>query len=521
MTILARRAVPVAVAVIAVALIRDTLMPGVGFWDTAEFQTLGPVMGTGHSPGYPTYAILGWLASVVLAPFGNPAYRMNLFSALCVAAAAGVTVELVRRLTGSTILGVAAGLGLATTPLAWRLATHAEGHTLHLFFLSLLFLVLVLWRDERAAGGRDRWLVVAAILFGVSFANHSLTLLLTVPIGLYVLTVDRGILGRRRFVATCILAAAGTAALIYLELPLRAGPFRSSLVYGTPHTWDGFWYVVLAEQFRGAFNDPIADLGGKFALLVKRTVTEFGPLTALVPLGFVATVLRDRAYAVLSGAALFITVFFAASYINADITRYYLGPVFIAWTWLAIVAAAAVDGVTALARRWTGRPAADAEQPRPRARGGLLAIGAAIVMAVLLILPTAADLRTRASALDESDNVGAQRWLDATFDAMEPNAVVVSWWSYSTTLWYGQHVEGRRPDIRIVDDRTRLDENLGEVIDVVSTALDQGLPTYVIRIDSNEIDALRARYELDRVGPADGSLIQVLPRDAASSAVAP
>ena len=520
MTILARRVVPVAVAVMVIALIRDTLMPGVGFWDTAEFQTLGPVMGTGHSPGYPTYAILGWLASVVLAPFGDPAYRMNLFSALCVAAAAGVTVELVRRLTGWTVLGVAAGLGLATTPLAWRLATHAEGHTLHMLFLSLLFLVLVLWRDDRVAGGGDRWLIVAAVLFGVSFANHSLTLLLTVPIGMYVLTVDRGMLGRRRLVATCVLAAVGTAALIYLELPLRAGPFRAALVYGTPHTWDGFWYVVLAEQFRGAFNDPIADLGGKFALLVKRTVTEFGPLTALVPLGFVATALRDRAYALLSGASLFITVFFAASYINADITRYYLGPVFIAWTWLAILAAAAVDGLVALARRWRGSRPAQPQQPeQPRTRSGPLAVGAAVVMAALLILPTVADLGTRARTVDESDNVGAQRWLDATFEAMEPNAVVVSWWSYSTTLWYGQHVEGRRPDIRIVDDRTRLDENLGEVTDVVSTALAQGLPTYVIRIDTNEIRALEQRYELDRVGPLDGSLIRVLPLDAASAVV--
>ena len=35
------------------------------------------------------------------------------------------------------------------------------------------------------------------------------------------------------------------------------------------------------------------------------------------------------------------TCFFAASYDNADIDRYYLGPALIAWTWLAILAAAA------------------------------------------------------------------------------------------------------------------------------------------------------------------------------------
>ena len=44
---------------------------------------------------------------------------------------------------------------------------------------------------------------------------------------------------------------------------------------------------------------------------------------------------------------------------------------------------------------------------------------------------------------------------------MEPNAVIVSWWSYSTPLWYAQVIEGRRPDIDIIDDRTRLDREPG------------------------------------------------------------
>ena len=43
---------------------------------------------------------------------------------------------------------------------------------------------------------------------------------------------------------------------------------------------------------------------------------------------------------------------------------------------------------------------------------------------------------------------------------MEPDAAVISWWSYSTPLWYAQRVQGERPDITIIDDRTRLDENV-------------------------------------------------------------
>jgi len=40
------------------------------------------------------------------------------------------------------------------------------------------------------------------------------------------------------------------------------------------------------------------------------------------------------------------------------------------------------------------------------------------------------------------------------------NAVIVSWWSASTTLWYGQRVEGLRPDVLIVDDSNRVDNGV-------------------------------------------------------------
>ena len=130
------------IALIAASL---ALLPGVQFWDTGELQAVGPLMGTTHPTGFPTYVLLGWLASVVLQPFGEPAFRMNLFSALCVAVAAGVTVDLVRALTGHLILGIAAGIGLALTPIAWAIATHAEAHSLHLALVAILLWLLVAW----------------------------------------------------------------------------------------------------------------------------------------------------------------------------------------------------------------------------------------------------------------------------------------------------------------------------------------------------------------------------------------
>ncbi len=73
-------------------------------------------------------------------------------------------------------------------------------------------------------------------------------------------------------------------------------------------------------------------------------------------------------------------------------------------------------------------------------------------------------------------------WTDHALDVMEPDALIVSWWSYSTPLWYAQRVEGRRPDIAIVDDRTRLDESLGDLTDVIDANLGKR-PVFVIRSD--------------------------------------
>ena len=93
--------------------------------------------------------------------------------------------------------------------------------------------------------------------------------------------------------------------------------------------------------------------------------------------------------------------------------------------------------------------------------------------------------------------------------------MIVSWWSYSTPLWYAQRVEGRRPDIAIVDDRTRLDGNLGGLTDVIDANLGKR-PVYVIRLDPRELALLAQRYELDYIDGTDASMLTLVvgPRSA-------
>ena len=502
---------PIGVAVLVVANGWSGVMPGVGFWDTGEFQTVLPILGTAHPTGYPTYVLLGFLANLLLSPIGAPAFRINVLSLIAVAVAAGTTVALVRRLTGSTIVGIAVGLALATTPLVWRYAMAADPHPIHLAFVALLLFALVKWEQERRAAAdqatttavapaeprrADRWLVVAAVLFGLAAGNHSLTLLLVPPIGLYVLAVEPGIVRRWRFALTCLVAAAATVALVYLELPLRGGlvpALTAPLVYAKPATWNGFWDIALAEQFRGALGDPFANLGVKWDQLVARGFDQFGLLALATPAAFLATVRRAPRYALLTGLALVITVLFNAAYSNADINRYYLGPILWVWTWLGILAAdlaiaggVAAAGVVARVRRL-------------RLEDGALELvtaATAIVLGAALLWPAIDDLAGRRASVDRSTDRHAQAWLDIVLPQIPDNAVLVSWWSTSTPLWYAQKVEGDRPDIFIVDDRTMLDLGLGRAPDVIRRYLAENRPVYVIRLPGPDTDELTAQFDM-------------------------
>ena len=511
---------PLVVALAVILIVRPGLMPDVGYWDTGEFQTILPIMGTAHPTGYPTYVLLGFIANILLSPLPEPAFRMNVLSLLCVAVAAAATVRLVDRLTGLLALAMAAGLAVALTPFTWKLATHADPHTLHLALVAILFAILVQWEAVRRSAPEraDRWLVAAAVVFGLSVGNHSLTLLLAIPVGLYVLAVEPRVVLRGRLIATCAVALVLTVVAVYLELPLRSGPFRAPLVYAAPNTWDGFWYVALAEQFRGALSDPLGNLPAKVGDLVVLAQGQFGYLAILIPVGFAATLARHWRYALLTGTAMVITVLFNASYSNADITRYYLGPILWAWTWLAVLGAVVVEQVTGLAREGAepapAEPApanadpnatsggAEATAPRPSRRTpARMALAAAL--AVALLLPTALDLAPRAKAADLSHDPGARPWLDAVLSQVEPNAVIVSWWSTSTPLWYAQYVDGLRPDLIIVDDRTRLDRHYGEATDVIALFLGSR-SVYVIRANDYDLGLVTAQYVLQplTVAPA-------------------
>ena len=549
---------PVAAAVVTLYLVIPTLLPGVASWDTAEFQTVGPLLGTAHPTGYPSYVILGWVASIVLQPFGNPAFRMNLLQAFTAAVAVAGTVGLVQLLTGRRWIALATGLMLACSQLFWRLATHADPHMLHLALVAILFTILLTWdrrrrsEDPEIVRHADRWLVAAALVYGVAVANHSLALLLPPAIGLFVLAVDWRVVLRWRTVLACAGVLMATVTVFFLELPIRAA-MHAPLVYGHPDTLRGFTYVVLAEQFRGSLVDPLGDLGGKLDTVFNLISGWLGPVGIMAAIGFGTSVIRRPRYALLSGLAVLVTCFFAASYDNADIERYYLVPLFLAFTWVGLGLADALDLLLWMVpREWVApdrlddeaapyetaqtaeeptatdsdsaeadsESAGSAPAPSWTARGTPLLEWMVAIVLLVGALSVAPERQLpedplHPGAVSEAASTAYATWERALLappdqGGLPADAVFVSWWSDSTTLWYGQKVEGLRPDVYIVDDRTRLDDNLGEVWDVIDRFLGKR-PVFLDRLSFNPdgILALSQIYDLkDYALAPDGRMIE-------------
>jgi transmembrane protein TMEM260 (protein O-mannosyltransferase) len=490
-----------AVFLVALAIYLRTMLPSTGFWDTAEAQTVPYTLSIFHPTGFPTYTLVGWLWSQI--PIGSVAWRMNLLSGVMVAASAGLVVLIVGQLASErhrwTVAAAAgiAGLAFAFASEPWRNALRADVHALHILMVALLIWLLVTWRTARHAGAQraDLWLAVAALVFGLGMGNHPLIGLTAFGIAAWVPMVDRHIWRRWRLVLACIaLLALGLA--VYAYIPLRANtPPEPPLFYARPDTWDRFRYLVFAEQFRHLFDplaNPLYNLAFKWADAEAILQHQFvGPGWLIAAVGASVLAARDiRAFVFL---ALLVAgnVFYSMNYSDGDIARYYM--------LTALAAAVAIGvGVSALAAL-SGRAVADASR-RMVGFGGrrraAVAAGA-LVLGLAALLPLGSLLSLYPERAEQGANRDADLWVASVHEALPADAVVISWWSYSTPLWYHRWVLGERPDITIIDERNILDRGYG----TIDAAIERFLPYRPVYLVPPywELDHLVALWETETI----------------------
>ena len=254
-----------------------TLLPGVGYsGDTAKWQFLGKVGGIPHATGYPLYLALNrvWVWAI---PGGNLAWKVNLLSAVCGAAAVAVLYLVLRLVDVGRPVAVATAATFAFTGTFWSQAVVAEVYTLHILFLATVTACLVVWRR----GGSNRWLLAAMGVYALSFGHH-LTTGLALPGIVWLVWSQRHravTLRNAAFVAAAIALSA--AQYLYLLRLSRTGPYHEATIDDLSDIVD---YVT-----GGSFRDSMFNYSW-YGLLVARVPLLFRflreeYLVLLVPAG--------------------------------------------------------------------------------------------------------------------------------------------------------------------------------------------------------------------------------------------
>ncbi len=466
-----------------------------GSADSGELATAARYWGVMHPTGYPLYTVLG--AAFGLLPFGEFAFRTNLLSATAAALAAGVMAALVtehNRALGrwpSAAGALLAALLFAFSPMFWSQAIITEVYT-----LNILALVTIGYCAERAqrAGGSTRALVPLAIVAGAALAHHATSALLIGTVGIRLLVTQQ--LWRRPVsLLLPALTAIGVTVAALALLPWRAAEAPAFAVWGDMATLQGLLDHITAASYRPAlFSLEAAQSLLKIPALARMLLDQMGVTGYVLMLcGLWWWWRTNRPQALWWFATALAFILFAIDYPVAD-SQIYLLPFFTLAFWAAGVGAAVVLAEIdqrlrdPLWRRWL-----------PGIACAGLAAGACI---------------STAPRVSMSGNHEAVDFARTALDDAPPAAILISREDGTTfSLWYTQHVEGRRPDVRIIDNRVitapwyrhRLPR---EYPGLVVPPDDQMPPFYELRtiIDANPAAPVVQTFDSPASGARRGSL---------------
>jgi len=313
--------------------------PGVGLWDTAEFQTVAWIAGIPHPTGFPAFVIAGWLFTHLL-PFGNPAWRLTMMAATASALSCALLVGSLRRFGVSPSVAAATGALFCVGDVVWIHATRAGVESLLLLFGSLATSCAIIWVCQ----GDRRAFILTCFFTGSALATHLVSVWF-IP-GLLILLLT-GLRRRSIPVRTLGIAAAAMLAALssYAYLPIRSAvidalnldpttslglpPGQQIWNCDNPSTLAGFMHLVSGAGYNAAaslhaFYD-FARYPQFFGRLKDLLTAQIGIVASLLALlGLFSLLPRHRRLFAGIAVIAFGPIPFSMEYNTADIAKYYL-----------------------------------------------------------------------------------------------------------------------------------------------------------------------------------------------------
>ncbi len=192
-----------------------TLAPTIYIEDAAEFSTVVPLLGIPHPSGFPLYILAAKLFTFFV-PFGDEAFRVNLFSAFATSLAVSFLYATLRILDIPKIVAFSSALIFAFTQMVWHEATYAEVYALDTLFAALFLFFVFYWRKTKEV----KYILMLFGAMGLSLATHLSILAYFPPIFvMFILFFDKKLLRWQTIFLSflCLLLPL----LLYAYIPFR------------------------------------------------------------------------------------------------------------------------------------------------------------------------------------------------------------------------------------------------------------------------------------------------------------
>lgn len=414
-----------------------TLAPDVYGFDSAELATGVYSMGIVHPPGYPLYMLVGKLFTFL--PIRSEIYRLNLMSAFFAALTVLLLYKVIFRLIGRAWTAWVASAFLGFSIYFWQMSVVAEVYTLHTFFLVLEILILLNWRES----GNNKLLVLFAFAFGLSLTNHTTGLLFAPGFAWMIISSPKW-----KWKPEWYWLASGlsffAALLLYLYLPIRANS-SPALDYIKDYyavdvsTISGLYWMISGQAYHFfAFAYHGAEIWQQLLDGIHLIWRNFMGIGLILGLAGAAVSLKKDWKAGLALLLVFLGNFvFYINYRVSDKDTMFL-PSFII---ISIFIGYGLDFLYDL----ISKRAVDIHLEKVTAQGF------PIFWTCLAVLGLVLNWRWT----DMSQAYGPKTYSDTILSTATQNATILSSWSPAVVLEYCQIVEGKRPDLKIINQSRR------------------------------------------------------------------
>ncbi|MGC9330593.1 MAG: glycosyltransferase family 117 protein [Bacteroidales bacterium] len=258
---------------IAAIVYISTIEPTTSFWDCGEFIASGYKLEIGHPPGAPTFMLMTRLASMFASAPTNVAKMVNTMSALAsaftimflfwtIAYFAKRIIAPDNKLNTAKIIAVigASFVGAMVYTFSdtfWFSAVEGEVYASSSFFTAIVFWAMLRWEQAIDSKHAYRWILLIALLIGLSIGVHLLNLL-AIPAMVFIYYFKKYKPTRKGVLGALAIAILILAILMYGVIPgVAKVSFKFDLLFvnnmGLPYYSGVFtWLILLLASLAGS-----------------------------------------------------------------------------------------------------------------------------------------------------------------------------------------------------------------------------------------------------------------------------